>query len=65
MELYEGSGGLDGTYLRETGLSVIIVTLTASRCLPNSRRVMSSRAIEPTIPQERPSDCRQADSKAS
>ena len=26
VELYEGSGGLDGTTLRETGLSVIIVT---------------------------------------
>ena len=26
VELYEGSGGMDGTTLRETGLSVIIVT---------------------------------------
>ena len=26
VELYDGSGGMDGTTLRETGLSVIIVT---------------------------------------
>ena len=26
VELYEGSGGADGTTLRDTGLSVIIVT---------------------------------------
>ena len=31
MELYEGSGGLDGTTLRETGLSVIIVTNHGNR----------------------------------
>ena len=31
VELYEGSGGLDGTTLRETGLSVIIVTNHGNR----------------------------------
>ena len=31
VELYEGSGGTDGTTLRETGLPVIIVTNTGNR----------------------------------
>ena len=31
VELYEGSGGTDGTTLRDTGLPVIIVTNTGNR----------------------------------
>ena len=31
VELYEGSGGTEGTTLRETGLPVIIVTNTGNR----------------------------------
>ena len=35
VELYEGSGGTQGTTLRDTGLPVVIVTnigATAARC---------------------------------
>jgi hypothetical protein len=34
VELYEKSGGTEGTTLRDTGLPVIIVTHIGNRCGP-------------------------------
>ena len=38
VELYEGSGGTDGTTLRETGLPVIVVTNRGNRTAQFARR---------------------------